>query len=77
MVGEASNGEDAIALCEKHQPGLVLLDINMPKMDGLQALEQIRKASPATIVLMVSTEATMDRVREAIERELLLRGQVA
>ncbi|MDP4029121.1 MAG: response regulator [Gallionella sp.] len=66
VVGEASNGEDAITLCEKHKPGLVLLDINMPKMDGLQALEQIRKISTATIVLMVSAEATMDRVREAI-----------
>lgn len=66
VVGEASNGEDAIVLCQKHKPGLALLDINMPKMDGLQALEQIRKISPATIVLMVSAEATMDRVREAI-----------
>lgn len=66
VVGEASNGQDAILLCERQKPGLVLLDINMPKMDGLQALEEIRKVSPASIVLMVSAEATMDRVREAI-----------
>ncbi|MDD2914786.1 MAG: response regulator [Gallionella sp.] len=66
VIGEASNGQDAIALCEKYKPGLLLLDINMPKMDGLQALQEIRKVSPVTVVLMVSAEATMDRVREAV-----------
>ena len=67
VIGEASNGQDAIALCAMHKPGLVLLDINMPKMDGLQALEEIRKISPASVVLMVSAELTMDRVSEAIK----------
>jgi two-component system chemotaxis response regulator CheY len=46
----------------------VLLDINMPVMDGLQALEEIRKVSPATIVMMVSAEVTMDMVSEAIKK---------
>lgn len=68
VVGEASNGKNAIALCARLKPELVLLDINMPVMDGLQALEEIRKASPATIVMMVSAEATMDRVSEAIKK---------
>ncbi|CAG9931690.1 response regulator transcription factor [Candidatus Nitrotoga arctica] len=68
VIGEASNGQDAIALCAKQKPGLVLLDINMPKMDGMQVLEGIRKISPATIVLMVSAEATMNKVHEAIEK---------
>jgi len=68
VIGEASNGQDAIALCERVTPTLVLLDINMPKMDGLQALEEIRKVSPESIVLMVSADATMDRVVEAIKK---------
>lgn len=66
VIGEAANGKNAIVLCASHKPGLVLLDINMPEMDGLQALEEIRKVSPATVVVMVSAEATMDRVKDAI-----------
>jgi len=66
VIGDASNGQDAVALCAMHKPGLVLLDINMPKMDGLQALEEIRRVSPTTTVIMISADATMDKVREAI-----------
>lgn len=68
VLGEAANGKAAIALCASLKPGLVLLDIRMPEMDGLQALEEIRKISPATTVMMVSGEATMDRVKEAISK---------
>ena len=42
-IGEASNGQDAIALCARHKPGLVLLDINMPKMDSLQGWKKFAK----------------------------------
>lgn len=66
VLGEAANGKTAIALCASLKPGLVLLDINMPEMDGLQALEEICKISPATKVMMVSAEATMDKVKESI-----------
>ena len=68
VLGEAANGKNAITLCANLKPGLVLLDINMPEMDGLQALEEIRKISPVTKVIMVSAEATMDRVSEAIKK---------
>jgi len=68
VLGEAANGKSAIALCANLKPGLVLLDINMPEMDGLQALEEIRKISPATKVIMVSAEATMDKVKDAISK---------
>ena len=68
VIGEAANGKNAIALCESLKPGLVLLDINMPEMDGFQALEEIRKICPDTLVIMISAEATMDRVSEAIKK---------
>ncbi|GAO36209.1 chemotaxis protein CheY [Sulfuricella sp. T08] len=68
VVGEASNGEDALAQCARLKPKLVLLDIQMPKMDGLQVLEAIRQAQPEIKIIMVSAEATMDKVTEAIKK---------
>lgn len=66
VVGEASNGEAALALCRKLRPGLVLLDINMPGMDGLEVLQGIKADSPKTKVIMISAEATHERVKDAI-----------
>lgn len=68
VLGEAGNGNEAINKCERFQPDMVLLDINMPLMDGIQAIEEIRKASPKTMIVMVSAEATMDKVSEAIKK---------
>ena len=68
VIGEASNGNDAIEKCKQLDPDLVLLDINMPQMDGLIALESIQIVCPKTIVIMVSADATMDRVSEAIKK---------
>ena len=68
VAGEASNGQDAVMKCVELKPDLVLLDINMPKMDGMRALEEIRKAAPAAKVMMVSADATMDKVRDAMAK---------
>ncbi|MDX8400107.1 MAG: response regulator [Gallionellaceae bacterium] len=68
IAGEATNGQDAVMQCVALKPDVVLLDINMSKMNGLQALEEIRKANPTVKVLMVSADATIDRVKEAIQK---------
>ena len=67
VLGEAASGKNGIALCASQKPDVALLDINMPEIDGFQALEEFRKVSPATLVIMISAEATMDRVSEAIK----------
>ena len=67
IVGEASNGTDALALCAKVKPDLVLLDINMPRVDGLQVLAEIRREHPTVKVIMVSAQASLDKVSEAIK----------
>ncbi len=55
LVGEAESGEEAIALHGDLRPGLVLMDINMGGIDGIEATRQITAADPATMVVLVST----------------------
>jgi DNA-binding NarL/FixJ family response regulator len=54
VVAEAGNGEEAIRLCAEHQPDLVVLDIAMPVMDGMDALQQLRAVAPDAKVVMYS-----------------------
>ncbi|WP_139491150.1 response regulator [Brevibacillus dissolubilis] len=54
VVGEGSDGEEAAGLVELHQPDVVLMDINMPKVNGVSAAEEIVKVSPDTRVIILS-----------------------
>ena len=54
IVAEAENGEQAVAMARQYQPDLVLLDVSMPVRDGLEALPDIRSASPGAKVVMLS-----------------------
>ena len=67
IVAEASDGESGVAAVAAHKPHLVLLDIAMPVMDGLQALTLIREESPGSIVVMLSaftgSSGAVDRAR--------------
>lgn len=55
VIAEAANGKDAIALAADLQPDVVVLDLTMPQMDGLEALPQILKAAPNTKVVVLSS----------------------
>jgi DNA-binding NarL/FixJ family response regulator len=55
VIAEAKTGEEAVKLTKKHKPDVVLLDIRMPDIDGLDALEKIRKDRPDQRVVMLST----------------------
>ena len=54
IVGEASNGEEAVNLAINLKPDVVVMDVNMPKLTGIEATKQIKSALPATIILVLS-----------------------
>jgi DNA-binding NarL/FixJ family response regulator len=67
VVGEAQNGRQAIALAKKIQPDVVLMDIAMPLLNGLEATRQILKTDPAIKVLMLSAHSDDAYVTNATE----------
>lgn len=62
---EATNGNEAIATYQTEKPDLVLLDINMPVRDGLEALEEIMTADPDAVVIMLTSVSTRAAVEKA------------
>jgi DNA-binding NarL/FixJ family response regulator len=66
VVGEASNGQEALDAIQKLAPDVLLLDINMPVMDGIQALAAIRKILPEQKVLMLTISQNDDDLIDAI-----------
>jgi response regulator NasT len=54
VVGEAKNGEEAVALAERLQPDAILMDIRMPKLDGVTATGQIMRTRPTAIVMITA-----------------------
>jgi DNA-binding NarL/FixJ family response regulator len=66
VVGEAKDGLQAVALVKQLHPTLVLMDMTMPRLNGLQATCQILKAVPATKVLMLSAHSDEAYIIEAV-----------
>ena len=66
IVGEAENGREAVALAARHRPSLVVMDIEMRELNGIEATAQIVAADPAVRVLILSMHATEDFVTRAL-----------
>lgn len=65
-IDEASNGEDALGKYKLNRHDLVMLDINMPIMNGIEALTAIKAINPGTFVVMVSADSTTENLRTAL-----------
>ncbi len=66
VVGEATDGQEALKMCRTLKPDLVLMDVRMPKSDGLQATRSIKEEMPGVSVVMVTMHENPDYLLEAI-----------
>ena len=67
VVGVAYNGEEAIALCRKEEPDVILMDISMPKMDGISATREIKALLPRAAVIILTGHEEDEHVFEGIK----------
>lgn len=66
VVGEAGNGEEVLKLIPRVRPDVVLMDINMPLLNGLEATERITNEFPSVIVIIMSVQAENDYLKKAM-----------
>ena len=76
VVGTATNGKEAVELAKKTSPDIVLMDVNMPIMDGIQATETLAQEVPTSPVIIMSVQGERDYLRRAMQsgaREFLIK----
>src|SRR5207253_85945 len=67
VVGEAANGREALAVCRRTHPDLVLMDVRMPDMDGLSVTRAIKRESPTTSVILFTMYENADYLIDALK----------
>jgi len=67
LVGEAADGEEAVRLCAKARPNVILMDLVMPEMDGVAATRAIRQAYPAVQVIALTSFGDQYLVQRALQ----------
>jgi DNA-binding NarL/FixJ family response regulator len=67
VVGQASDGETALRLVEEHHPDIVIFDVHMPKLTGMQAARKLIASQPATRVVLLTMHEDEDLLNEALQ----------
>lgn len=65
-VASAADGEEAVALCDRHRPDVVLMDLRMPRLDGVEATRRIRAAHPRIEIVVLTTYADDESIFAAL-----------
>lgn len=66
-VIEAPNGMEAVLVFQREQPDMVLLDVNMPQVDGIETLKRLKEIDPDCVVVMLTSLANRSTVEQALE----------
>ncbi len=66
IIAEAENGQDAVAFCHTHHPSIVLMDLSLPELDGIEAILQIHRGVPNTKILALTASATEIRAADSL-----------
>lgn len=66
-IVEAANGEEAVATYQRISPDLVLLDVNMPQVDGIETLKRLKQIDPDVLAIMLTSLANRSTVEQAME----------
>jgi DNA-binding NarL/FixJ family response regulator len=67
LVGAAANGQEAITLCAERQPDVVLMDLEMPVLDGIAATREIRASQPEVAVVVLTSFSDRERILRALD----------
>jgi DNA-binding NarL/FixJ family response regulator len=67
VVGSAADGEEAVALCAERDPDVVLMDLEMPVLDGIEATRRIRSAQPEVAVVVLTSFSDRQRILHALD----------
>ena len=67
LVGAATDGEQAVALCAELAPDVVLMDLEMPALDGIEATRRIKEAQPEVAVVILTSFADRERILRALD----------
>ena len=67
IVAAASNGQEAVDLCLQHTPDVVLMDLNMPVLDGIEATRRIQEALPNSRIVVLTSFSDRERILDALD----------
>ena len=67
LVGQAKNGKEAVEICEKKMPDVVLIDIKMPELDGIEATRIIQKKWPSTKIIVLTSFIDKELIEKSLK----------